>query len=127
MKPIAEPRGSIPAATILSMQPAVTDEVDLLDPGRAVSDTGAGEERVDRPAALLDRAVDRGGVGEVDLDGLDAGEADVGVVHDHDLGAGVLHQLGRGRAHAGGAADHEHSLAVVPKCVEQRPSLFSSV
>ena len=46
-------------------------------------------------------------------------QLDLGEVHHHDLGAGVLHQLGRRRAHAGGAADHEDALAVVPKCVEQ--------
>ena len=41
-------------------------------------------------------------------------------VHHDDLGARVLHELGDRRAHAGGAADDQCSLAVVPECVEQR-------
>ena len=102
------------------------EEVDFLDAGRAVGDARAGEQRVDRAAAFVDGAVDRGGVGEVDLDGLGAGQVDVGVVHHHDLGAGVLHQLGRRRTHAGGSAHHEHSLAVVPKRVEGAHCMFSS-
>ena len=46
----------------------------------------------------------------------------LGEVHDHDFGPGVLHQLGRGRAHAGGAPDHEDPLPVVAKCIEQSHS-----
>ena len=43
----------------------------------------------------------------------------VGAVHDHDLGAGVLHELGDGGAHAGGAADDQNPLAVVPERIEE--------
>ena len=96
----------------------MTEEVDLFDAGRAVSDAGAREQRVDRPAAFVDGTVDRRRVGEVHLDGLGAGQVDFGEVHDDDLGARVLHHLGRRGAHPGGAADHENSLAVVPERVE---------
>ena len=51
---------------------------------------------------------------------LTPGERDLGVVHHHDLGAGVLDQLGDRRAHAGGAADDQRPLAVVPERIEQR-------
>ena len=73
----------------------VADEVDLLDPRRALGDTGAGEQRVDRSAALFDGGIDRGLVGEVELDGLDAVERHVGAIHHDDLGPGVLDQLRR--------------------------------
>ena len=43
------------------------------------------------------------------------GEGDLGVVHHHDLGAGVEHQLGHRRAHPGGTADDHGALAVVSK------------
>src|SRR5207245_1521861 len=103
----------------------VPDEVDLLDAGCAVGDTGTGEQRVDRTTAFGDRGIDRRFVGEIELDGLDAGEGDVREVHDDDLGAGVQRELcGRG-AHAGGSADDEHPLAVVPKCVELAHVIFS--
>ena len=77
------------------------------------------KQRVDRAAALVDRGVDRRLLGQVDVDGLGARQRDLGEVHDHDLGAGVLHQLGGGGPHAGGAADDEGALAVVPERVEQ--------
>ena len=48
---------------------------------------------------------------------LTPGQRDLGVVHDHDLGAEVLHELGGGGAHPGGAADHQGPLAVVAECV----------
>ena len=64
-------------------------------------------------------------LGQVDVDGLGAVEGDLGVVHDHDLGAGVLGQLGGGGAHAGGAADDEDALAVVAEGIEQAHVRFS--
>ena len=101
-------------------QVAVADEVDLLDARGAVGHAGAREQRVDRAAALVDGGVDRRLVGQVDVDGLGAGQRDLGEVHDHDLGAGALQQLGRGRAHAGGATDDDGALAVVAECIERR-------
>ena len=89
-------------------------------PGRAVGDAGAREQRVHRAAALVDGGVDRRLVGEVELDRLDARQRHLGAVHHDDLGAGVLRELGDRRAHAGGAADDQRPLAVVPECVEQR-------
>ena len=50
---------------------------------------------------------------------LTPSSVDLGAVHHDDLGAGVLTQLGDGRAHAGGAADDQRSLALVPECIEQ--------
>ena len=49
---------------------------------------------------------------------LAPGELHLGEVHDDDLGAGRLGQLGRGGPHAGGAPDNEDPLPVVAKCVE---------
>ena len=72
-----------------------------------------------RAAALVDRGVDGVLVGQVDVDGLRPGELDLGEVHHHDLGAGVLHQLGRGRTHARGATDDQDPLPVVAECIEQ--------
>ena len=95
----------------------MADEVDLLDARRAVGHARAREQRVDRPAALVDGGVDAGLVAEVDVDRLDALERDGRVVHHHDLGAEVLDELRRRRAHAGGAADDHRALAVVPECV----------
>ena len=95
------------------------DEVDALDPGRTVGNTGTREQRVHRPAAFVDGGVDRRLVGEVELDALDAGQRHGGAVHDDDFRAGILRELGDRRAHAGGPTDHQRSLAVVPECVEQ--------
>ncbi len=60
---MAEPRGSMSVGEHPVDQVAVADEVDLLDAGRAVGDAGAGQQRVDRAAALVDGGVDRGLVG----------------------------------------------------------------
>ena len=72
---------------------------------------------MDRAAALVDRGVDAGLVAQVEVDRLDAREGDRRVVHDHDLGAEVLHQLGRRGTHAGGTTDDQRPLAVVAECV----------
>ena len=86
-------------------------------PGVPSADAGAGEQRVDRAAALVDRGVDARLVAEVEVDRLDALEGDRREVHHDDLGAEVLHQL-RGRGtHAGGTTDDQRSLAVVAECV----------
>jgi hypothetical protein len=74
---------------------------------------------VDRTAALVHRGVDRRLVGEVEVNGLDARQLDLCVVHHDDLGTGVLDELGGRRAHAGGAADDQRPLAVIPECVGQ--------
>jgi len=57
--------------------------------------------------------------GQVDVDGLGAGQLHLGEVHHDDLSAGVLHQLGRGRPHTGGAPDNQDPLSVVAECIEQ--------
>ena len=101
-------------------QPAVADEVDALDPGCAVGDAGAREQRVHGSAALVHGGIDRRLVGEVELDGLHARQGHRGAIHHDDLRARILRELGHRRAHAGGAADDQCSLAVVPECVEQR-------
>ena len=95
------------------------DEVDLLNTGRAVCHTGAGEQGVDRPTALVHGGVDGRFFGQVDVDGLGAGQLHLGEVHHDDLSPGLLHQLGGGRAHTGGAPDNEDSLPVVAECIEQ--------
>ena len=95
------------------------DEVDALDARRAVGDACAREQRVHRPAALVDRGVDRCLVGEVERDRLGAGQRDRGPVHDDDLGAGVLGELGDRGAHARCAAHDQNPLAVVPECIEE--------
>ncbi len=75
MNPIAAPAGD----ELLLQEPVdqvpVADEVDLLDAGRAVGDTGAREHRLHRTADLVDGRVDRRLVGEVDVDALRAGQA----------------------------------------------------
>ena len=98
---------------------AVPDEVDALDAGGAVRDTGTREQRVHRTAALVDRRVDRRLVRQVQADRLHTRQRDLGSVHDDDLGARVLDELGRRRAHAGRASDDEHALALVAVGVEQ--------
>ena len=94
-------------------------EVDLLDVGRPVGHARARHERVDRAAALVDGGVDRGLVAQVHVDGLGSGELDLGVVHHHDLGAGVEGQLGGSGPHTRGTTDHQDPLAVVTECIEQ--------
>ena len=118
MKPIAEPRVEVAARDELVDHVAVADEVDLLDVRRAVGHARAREQRVDRAGALVEGGVDRGLLAEVHVDRLRARKLDLREVHHHDLGAGVLHELGDGRAHAGGTADHEGPLAVVAKGAE---------
>jgi hypothetical protein len=81
---------------------AVTDEVDPLDSGRAIGDAGAGEERVDPPATLVDGGIDGLALRQVHPDRLDPGHLDLGEVHHHDVGAGVLREHGGGGAHSGG-------------------------
>ena len=54
------------------------------------------------------------------------GELDLGEVHHDGLGARVLHELGDGRAHSGGAADDERPLAVETKGAECAHVVFSS-
>ncbi len=63
-----------------------------------------------RSAALVDRGVDRSGVGEVDVNRLRARKRDLGEVHHHDLGPGVLHQLRDRGAHPAGTTDDEARL-----------------
>ncbi len=98
---------------------AVADEVDLLDPRRPVSHAGAGEQRVDRSSALVDRSVDGVLVGQVQVDGLGAGQLHVGEVHDHHFAPGFLSQLGGCGAHPGGASDDQDPFPVVAKCIEE--------
>src|SRR3954465_9735522 len=97
----------------------MADEVDLLEVGRAVGDPGAREQRVDRTADLLEGGVDRRLLPEVDVDRLDPVELHLGEVHDHGLGTGVPHELGRSRTHAGRTADDQRPLAVETEGVEQ--------
>jgi len=99
--------------------PAVAQEVDALDARRAVGDTGAGEQGVDRSTALVDRGIDGCLVGQIEHDGLHAVEGDGGAIHHHDLGAGVEEQRCGGGAHTGGAADHQGALPLVAEGIEQ--------
>lgn len=98
---------------------AMPDEVDLLEVRSAVGDTRAREQRVHRPAALVERGVDRRRVTEVNVHRLRAGKLDLGEVHHHDLGACVVHKLRDGCAHPGRTTDDERPLVVVAKSVEQ--------
>ena len=93
------------------------DEVDALDPRRAVR-YAAQENSVHRSPASLDGGVDRAPVSEIHLDGLDSRQLHRCPVHHHHLGPGVLHQLGDRRPHAGGAAHNQGPLAVVPERLE---------
>ena len=68
---------------------------------------------------MFHRGVDRGPLGQVDVDGLGSGEFHLGEIHDDHLGTGILGQLGCGGPHAGGAADNEDPLPVIAKCVEE--------
>jgi hypothetical protein len=97
---------------------AVTDEVDPLDARRAVGYTGARHQCVHRPPALGDGNVDRRPVSQVDVNGRDTGQGDLGEIHDHHLGPGVLDQLGGGGPHASGSADQQDPFSVVAKCVK---------
>src|SRR5262249_56711180 len=87
--------------------------------GSPVRPTATGNGRARVPAAFVDGGVDRRRIGEVEMNGLHPGQRDLGEVHHQDLGAGALDELGRGRAHATGAADDERALAVVPEGVER--------
>ena len=62
-------------------------------------------------------SVDARLVAQVEVDRLHTGERHRREVHHHDLGAEVLHELGGGRAHSGGAAHDQRPLAVVAECV----------
>ena len=98
----------------------MTDVVDLLDVRRAVGHARTREQRVDRRSPELgERRVDRRLLTEVDVDGLRARELDVGEIHDGDVGTGILHELGDGRAHPARSTDDERALAVVAKGAEQ--------
>ena len=116
---MAEPRGSMPPASMRSMRWRCPMKLIFSMPGRPVGHAGAREQRVHRAAALVDGGVDGVLLGQVDVDGLGARQRDLGEVHHHDLGTGVLRQLGGGGAHAGGATDHQDPLAVVAECIEQ--------
>src|SRR5262245_44825114 len=102
----------------------MTDEVDALDGRGAVGDARAGEERMDDAATLVDGGVDRRTLGQVHADRLDVRQRDLGEVHDHDLGAGVLRYPGGRGADAAGAADHDHALSSESKGIE-RPHVSS--
>ena len=112
---MAAPRGEGAGGDELVDQVAVADEVDPLETRRAVGHARAREQRVHGPVALRERGVDRGRLAQVHLDRLRAGQLHLGEVHHHDLGARVLHELGYGRAHTGGTAHDERTLAVVAK------------
>ena len=100
-------------------QVPVPDEVDPLDPGRSFVDAGAREHGVEGPVGRGQGAVDRVALGQVQLDARHAVQGHLGAVHDdHGLRARVPGELGRGRPHAGGTANHEHPLAVVAKRIE---------
>ena len=116
---MAEPEEHVPRQQPVD-QVAVADEVDLLDTRRAVGHAGAREQRIHPTTAGVDSGVDGGLLDQVDVYRLDAGQGDVGDVHDHDLGAGVPSQLRRGGTHPRGPADHQDPLAVVAECIEDR-------
>ena len=95
-----EPDGRAPTEHVPLQQPvdevAVADEVDPLDAVRPVGHAGAREQRIHPAAAGVDSGFDGGPLGQVDVHRLDAGQGDGGDIGDHDLGAGVQGQLGRG-------------------------------
>ena len=117
---MAAPRGSRSSASIRSIRCRWPMKLIFSMPGRAVGDAGAGEQRV-RPARRTRRRrrrwrpCRRGSTWMA----FTPGEGDLGEVHHHDLGAGVLDQLGGGGTHAGGTTDDQRSLAVVAERVEQ--------
>ena len=117
-----EPDGRAPTEHVPLQQPvdevAVADEVDPLDAFRPVGHAGAREQRIHPAAAGVDGGFDGGPLGQVDVHRLDAGQGDGGDIGDHDLGAGVPGQLGRGRAHAGRPAHDQDALVVVAECIE---------
>ena len=83
------------------------------------SATPAHENRASNvPSHAVDRGVDRGPLGEVDLDRGHPGPGDRGEVHHDHLGAGGLHHLGGGGTHTGRTTDDEDALAVVSEDIE---------
>jgi hypothetical protein len=98
----------------------VADEVDPLDARRPVGDAGAGEEGVNRAAALVDGGINGRLLRKVQADGLDASELDLCVVHHDDIGSGSQRQPGRRGPNAGGAAEDQDALAVESECIEER-------
>ncbi len=67
---------------------------------------------------LLERAVDRRRVAQVDLDSAAEPGFHRGVVQVDDLGSEVTDDLGRSGAHAGGTSDHQRPLAVVTELLD---------
>jgi hypothetical protein len=51
---------------------AVTDEIDLFNPGSSIGHSGAGEQSMHRPVDLVHRGIDRVPLGQGDVDCLDA-------------------------------------------------------
>ena len=102
-------------------QIAVADKIDPLEARGAVGHARAGQQGVHRAPAGVRRGVDRRPRRQVHADGCHPVQRHLRPVHDHHLSAGVEGQLGRGRAHPGGTAHHQHPLAVEPERVEQEP------
>src|SRR6201999_1753783 len=85
-----------------------------------VGDSGGGEHRVDGPAYLLERGVDRGGVAQVDLDRLGDFVVHRRIVQDNDFRAEFGGRLSRCRAHPGRTTDNECPLTVVAQPIDYR-------
>ena len=124
--PMAEPRGSMSPSSMRSIRCRCPMKLMRSMPG-VPSATPAHENNActgpphSSTAASIDALSERSS-----CDRLHAGERDLGAVHHHDLGARVLRQLGGRRAHAGGATDHQCSLALVAEGVEQAHQLLST-
>jgi hypothetical protein len=92
------------------------DEVDQHDARRAVGDTGAGEDHVDRVLEGVDGPIDAGPVAQIHLDRCIHREVDVGHIHDGYRRPELVRKLRHRGAHAGRAADHQN----VPASVTER-------
>lgn len=63
---------------------SMAEEVDALDARRAIGNASAGEKRINRATALVDRGIDLILVAKVNHDGSEALDRDV--IHHHDIG-----------------------------------------
>ena len=126
IKPMAEPRGSMPPASRRSMRCRWPMKLILSMPG-VPSATPAQENSAwtgpphSSTAASMDALSAR-----LTWMALTPGRVTSAKSMTTTSAPGVLGELGGRGAHAGRTTDDEDSLAVVPKCVEERHVIFSS-